>query len=154
MTGSLHRGSPWLFSEDMQKAAAPDRDVHLRTAIYLVCWEFFDRDIAAPPCPYCGSPDQVRGVPCSTVDRHFSQCAPLHKVDWRAEGVQTFSKGMLDGNLLAAICARCMFPIVSNAVMKQIYILPSCTRQYPSLSSLSLKGCQRQVAPRNSDIAR
>ena len=107
VTGSLHRGSPWFFPEDMQKAAVPDRDVHLRTAIYLVCWEFFDRDIAAPPCPYCGSPDEVRGVPRSTVDRYFSR-VQRHKVDGRAEGVQPFSTGMLDGNVLAAIRVCCM----------------------------------------------
>ena len=63
VTGALPRGSPWFFPEDMQKAAIPNRDVHLRTAVYLVCREFYDSDIVAPPCPYCGKSDDVRYVP-------------------------------------------------------------------------------------------
>lgn len=59
LTGSLMRGSPWFFPDDVQKSEVPDRDVHLMTPIYLVCWEFYDADIKAPPCPFCQSSEHV-----------------------------------------------------------------------------------------------
>ena len=52
VTGSLVRGSPWFFPDDVQKSEVPDRDIHLMTSIYLVCWGFYDADIKAPPCPF------------------------------------------------------------------------------------------------------
>lgn len=59
LTGSFERGSPWYFPDDPQKSGVPDRDIHLVTAILLVCWEAFDDDIKAPPCPFCGSSEDV-----------------------------------------------------------------------------------------------
>ena len=62
VTGSLPRGSPWFFPNDLQQGTVPDRNVHLMNPIYLVCWEFYDSDILAPPCAYCGSSKNVRVV--------------------------------------------------------------------------------------------
>ena len=60
--GALERGSPWFYPDDPLASEIPDRDVHQMTPIFLCAWEFLDRDIKAPPCPFCCSSDHVRVV--------------------------------------------------------------------------------------------
>ena len=55
----LDGGSPWYYPDDPTEAAVPDRDTHLMRPIFLYVWEFLDKDIKAPSCPRCRTPNNV-----------------------------------------------------------------------------------------------
>ena len=59
VSGKLDGGSPWVYPDDPIEAAFPDRDTHLMRPISLCVWEFLDRDIKAPSCPRCRTPNNV-----------------------------------------------------------------------------------------------
>ena len=59
VSGKLDGGSPWVNPDDPIEAAVPDRDTHLMRLIFLCVWEFLDKDIKAPSCPRCRTPNNV-----------------------------------------------------------------------------------------------
>ena len=59
VSGKLDGGSPWFYPDDPIEAAVPDCDTHLMRPIFLCVWEFLDKDIKAPSCPRCRTPNTV-----------------------------------------------------------------------------------------------
>ena len=55
----LDGGSPWFYPDDPVEAVVPDRDTHLMRPIFLCVWECFNKDIKAPSCPRCRTPNNV-----------------------------------------------------------------------------------------------
>ena len=59
VTGSLPRGSPWFYPDDPLLSDIPDIEVHYLTPVFVCIWEFLDKFLTAPPCPFCNSAEHV-----------------------------------------------------------------------------------------------
>lgn len=60
--GFLEGGSPWFNPDDPIHSRIPDRRIHWMTPVYVCVWEYLDKDIKAPPCPFCESSEHVSWV--------------------------------------------------------------------------------------------
>ena len=78
VSGKLDGESPWFHPDDPIEAVVPDRDTHLMRPISLCVWEFLDKDIKAPSCPRCRTPNNVMCSRLIIYKRQLNVCGSNH----------------------------------------------------------------------------